>query len=541
MSQVNFINIALAQVNSKVGDLEGNKAKIIEFYNKAIAQGADIVIFSELVVTGYPPEDLVLRHNFKKEALGIITDIAKLTINKPSIIIGNINCSDEKLYNSAYVIENGLVKNIVNKMFLPNYGVFDEKRVFNSGSPSPIISIKGIKFGILICEDLWFEETAKRLKYSGASVLVAINASPFEIDKHGQRLDVARKNVANTKLPLIYVNQVGGQDEVVFEGGSFVMQKDGTLSIQMPFWQEDLLISKWTQDTHECQAGILNHEQGKYTSMYNAAKLGLHDYVLKNNFPGVVIGMSGGIDSALTAAIAVDALGADKVHLVMLPHIYTSKSSLEDAAACAKLLGCKYDIIKISDAVNSINLALSELFKGLPLDITEENIQPRVRANILMAISNKLGYMLLTTGNKSEMAVGYATLYGDMCGGFNILKDIYKTDVYALSHWRNAISKVIPDNIITKKPSAELKPDQCDQDTLPAYEILDDVLHQLIELKKSSDEIISSGHDKNTVKQVARMLLFSEYKRRQAPPGIKMTSLSFGKERRYPITNGYKI
>jgi NAD+ synthase len=437
------------------------------------------------------------------------------------------------------------------KWDLPNYGVFDEVRVFASGPLSSPVGVRGVRIGLMICEDMWKPELAECLEESGAEILLSINGSPFETDKHDERLNLAVERVSETGLPLAYVNQVGGQDELVFDGGSFVLGADHRLAAQLPHFEEALAVTDWRLEGEGwvcADAGQVKPLEG-LAGLYRALTLGLHDYVEKNGFPGVIIGLSGGIDSALSAAVAVDALGPERVHCVMMPSPYTSTESLEDAAACAELLGVKLDSVSIEPAMAAFKQMLDPLFEGRAADTTEENIQARSRGITLMALSNKLGHMVLSTGNKSEMSVGYATLYGDMCGGYNVLKDVYKTTVFALSKWRNEADagwlagpagRVIPERIITKPPSAELKPDQTDQDSLPAYDVLDDILKGLIEAEESVEEIAQRGHDRAVINRVWRMLENAEYKRRQAPPGVKVTRRAFGRDRRYPIVNAFK-
>lgn len=537
------LHIATAQLNFKVGDLASNREKIAKAHVRANDEGADLVIFSEMAITGYPPEDLVLRTSFQEQATDIIRQLAPLTKNATAILVGGLwrECEGH-IYNAAILLDNGKIEHIICKHHLPNYGVFDEKRVFKAAPRPEPIEFRGTKLGVMICEDTWRIGTCKHLKSLGAEILISINASPFEHEKHEQRMDIALKNVQKTSLPLIYVNQVGGQDEIVFEGGSFALSYAGEIQLKQPLWQENLAFTKWekTKKGWVCiNETIKYNEPQRLELIYNAVKLGLHDYVQKNGFTGVIIGMSGGIDSALTAAIAVDALGADRVRPIMMPSKYTSQESKIDAKQCSDLLGASLEEINISEAVDAFDSMLSEIFKGTKQGLAEENIQSRTRGNILMAISNKFGHMVLTTGNKSEMAVGYATLYGDMCGGFNALKDIYKTDVFELCRWRNSQSHVIPDNIIAKPPTAELRDNQKDSDSLPDYEILDDILNRLIELRHSTTQIAQHGYELSLVEKIAKLVKIAEYKRRQSPPGVKITQLAFGKDRRYPITSGF--
>lgn len=449
------------------------------------------------------------------------------------------------------LIENGEVAAVRYKVDLPNYGVFDEKRVFTPGPLPGPIPFRGVRIGVPICEDIWKDEVCECLAESGAEMLIVPNGSPFDWKKSDVRLNVAVARVTETGLPLAYVNQVGGQDELVFDGGSFVLDADRSLKLQLPQWREAVVVTEWTKagGRWSCAAGQSAQLIDGDAAAYEACVLGLRDYVEKNRFPGVVLGLSGGIDSALVAALAVDALGAQRVHAVMLPYRYTSAASLEDAQACAQALGIRYDVVPIAEPVEGFERALADLFKGTNADITEENLQSRARGAIVMAISNKFGAMVLTTGNKSEMSVGYATLYGDMNGGFNPIKDLYKTEVYRLSRWRNAHRPaggkgppgvVIPERILTKAPTAELRENQTDQDSLPPYDALDDILACLVESEMGVPEIIARGHDAETVRKVERLLYISEYKRRQSAPGVKISARNFGRDRRYPITNRFR-
>jgi NAD+ synthase len=547
----NALKIALAQSNPTVGDLAGNVAKVKHAHEKAAALGADLVVLPELFITGYPPEDLVLKPAFQKAARAHVEALAAALTGGPAVLVGTIWPEDGQLYNAAVHIEAGAVAAVRFKVDLPNYGVFDEKRVFAAGPLPGPVNIKGVRIGVPICEDIWKEEVSECLAECGAEILISPNGSPFDWPKPDRRMNVAVARVSETKLPLIYLNQVGGQDELVFDGASFVLNADCSLAAQLPAWEESLVLTEWSRgkDGWRCKkADITQIEEGP-AAAYHACMLGLRDYVAKNGFPGVVLGLSGGIDSALVAAIAADALGPEKVHAVMLPYRYTSSDSLDDAARCAKALGLRYDIVPIAEGVEGIESSLAALFKGRKPDTTEENIQSRIRGATLMAISNKLGGMVLTTGNKSEMSVGYATLYGDMNGGFNPIKDLYKMEVYALARWRNAhVPKgakgpsgvVIPERILTKAPTAELRPNQTDQDSLPPYEVLDGILAGLVENELSVAEIAARGHALETVRKVERLLYLAEYKRRQAAPGVKISAKSFGRDRRYPITNRYR-
>ena len=547
------LTIALAQLNPTVGDVDGNADRLLAARDEAAAGGADLVVYTELVLIGYPPEDLVLKPALVERVERAIERLAQSTGDGgPAMLVGAPWRDDGKLYNAAYLLADGGVAAVRPKHDLPNYGVFDEQRLFTAGPLNGPVLFKGVRLGVMVCEDMWTADVTECLEESGAEILVVPNGSPFELDKPDDRLSLAVARVTESGLPLIYVNQVGGQDELVFDGASFVLDADRNLRAQAPSWRETVLMTHWSvgdDGRWRCAAAdIAKAEEGE-AAIYQATMTGLRDYVGKNRFPGVVIGLSGGIDSALSAAIAVDALGPDAVHCVMMPSRYTSQGSLDDARTCAERLGVRLDTVPIESAVEAYGGMLGELFAGREPDVTEENLQARIRGMILMAISNKLGHMVLTTGNKSEMSVGYATLYGDMCGGYSVLKDVYKTTAFALARWRNETlpggtkgptGEVIPDAIITKPPSAELRPDQTDQDSLPPYAVLDDILECLVEGEQGIDEIAARGHDADVVRRVSRMLDLAEYKRRQAPPGVKITSRSFGRDRRYPITNRFR-
>ncbi len=549
----NSLVIALAQLDPTVGDIEGNLAHVRAARARAALEGADLVLTSELVVTGYPPEDLVLKPMFQDAAERAVRALAADTADGgPGLIVGAPWPQDGKLYNAALLLDGGEIAAARFKHELPNYGVFDEVRVFAPGALPGPMPFRGVRLGVMICEDLWLPEVPECLQESGAEILVVINGSPFEHDKTDVRINMAVSRVVECGLPLIYLNQVGGQDELVFDGASFVLGADRALCAQARAFEEALLLTRWTRGADGAWQCVVTERHAPpegLDAIYRAMTLGLRDYVNKNRFSGVLVGFSGGIDSALSAAVAVDALGAARVHCVRMPSRFSSQGSLDDAAECARLLGARLDTVPIEPAVGAFDDMLRPLFQGREPDATEENIQARARGMILMALSNKLGHMVLTTGNKSEMSVGYATLYGDMCGGYSVLKDVYKTTVFALARWRNQNWRdgfqgpkgaVIPETIITKPPSAELKPDQTDQDTLPPYEVLDDILQCLIEHEMPLAEIVERGHDSATVTKVWRMLDVAEYKRRQAPPGVKLTRRSFGKDRRYPITNRFR-
>ncbi len=549
------LTIALAQINPTVGDLEGNARLLGEARAKAGDMGADLVVGGELTLSGYPPEDLVLKPAFLDGIQAHVAELAKATADGgPALIVGAPWLEDGHLYNSALLLDGGEIQARIHKHMLPSYGVFDEERVFSAGPMPGPISFRGLPFGLMICEDMWGPEVTECLDESGARLLIVINGSPFDVDKSDRRLSLAVARVRESGLPLAYVNLVGGQDELVFDGASFALDGEGNLCAQAHPWREDLILTHWQDDgaTWSLVPGEITNEEPTgapgLEAIYQAMVLGLRDYVAKNRFPGVVMGLSGGIDSALTAAVAVDALGPEKVHCVMMPSLFTSRESIDDATGCAGLLGISFDTIGIGPAMQAFDEMLGDAFAGREKDATEENIQARARGMVVMALSNKLGHMALTTGNKSEMSVGYATLYGDMCGGFSVLKDVYKTTVFDLARLRNSYrpagslgpeGPVMPEAIITKKPTAELAPDQFDEDSLPPYEVLDDILKSLIEGECAIPDIIARGHDADTVRRVWHMLDRAEYKRRQAPPGVKISSRAFGRDRRYPITNGF--
>ena len=552
--------IALAQINPKVGDIPGNLATIRRVRDAAAALGADLVVTPELSVTGYPPEDLVIKPSFLRAARAAVEELAAETGEGPGLIVG-APWSDQaqiegpqrqRVTNAALLLDEGGIIACCDKHELPNYSVFDEVRVFKPGPLPGPVTFRGLRLGIPICEDIWVPDVCECLQETGAEILIVPNGSPFERDKSQLRQQIAVARVTETGLPLVFVNQVGGQDELVFDGNSFVLDASCRLRAHLPAFREELALTHWQRGEDErwqCASGMLIEPPSRAEEVYRALVLGLRDYVGKNGFPGVILGLSGGIDSALSAVLAADALGHDKVHCVMMPSPYTSRESLEDAAALAANLAVRLDEISISNAMATFDTLLADLFAGCPADTTEENIQARIRGLILMALSNKFGAMVLSTGNKSEMSVGYATLYGDMCGGFNVLKDIYKTTVFALARWRNENhcddfqgpkGAVIPERIITRAPSAELRPDQRDEDSLPPYEDLDAILHGLIEEDSSVQSVAEQGFEESVVRRVWRMLDAAEYKRRQACPGVKVTSRAFGRDRRYPITNGFR-
>jgi len=544
---VDRFRIALAQLNPVMGDIAGNlaRARAARAQAQKMPRGADVILFSELFIVGYSPEDLVLKPALQDDARAAIEELARDTSDGgPAILMGAPWVEDGKLYNAVLLLDGGRIAGKSFKVDLPNYGVFDEKRVFAPGpSPRPL-EVRGVQLGVPICEAC--------LADTGAEILCVPNGSPFEAGKEDVRLKLAASRVAESGLPLIYLNQLGGQDEVVYDGASFVLNADGEIAVALPGWEERVATTEWQRDENgkwRCAPGDTFVAEDRSSQVYHAMMLALRDYVNKNRFPGVVLGLSGGIDSAISAAVAVDALGAGRVRCLMLPSRYTSRESLEDADVCARMLGVKYETIEIERAVAAMGETLAPAFAGTQTDTSEENIQSRLRGVILMAISNKFGPMVLTTGNKSEMSVGYATLYGDMCGGYNVLKDIYKTEVFRLSHWRNANSpagalgpqgRVIPERIIEKPPTAELRANQTDQDSLPPYEVLDGILECLVERECSFEDTVARGYDPATVKRIEHLLYVSEYKRRQAPPGVKISSRNFGRDRRYPITNAFR-
>jgi NAD+ synthase len=545
------LKLAIAQINPHLGQIEANLALIRAARAEAAALGADLVVTPEFSVPGYPTEDLVRKPAFVAACHAAIEALAADTADGgPGLIVGGPWQDGDRLYNGAFVLDAGRITARRAKYELPNYGVFDEKRVFDPGpAPGPVV-FRGHRIGLMICEDWWFPTVSETLAESGAEMLLSINGSPWEDGKQALRIDLAVPRVVESGLAFVFCAQVGGQDELVFDGSSFVLNPDRSLALLMPAFESAVTLTEWTHDGERlvCTPQPLPPAPERLELIYRCLVLGLRDYVTKNRFPGVILGLSGGIDSAISAAVAVDALGADRVRSFMLPSPYTSQDSLDDAAACARLLGIRCDSLAITPAMGAFEQALAPVFEGRPADITEENIQSRTRGLMLMAISNKLGHMVLTTGNKSEMSVGYATLYGDMCGGYSVLKDVYKTLVFTLCRWRNAhhpagalgpSGPVMPERVITKPPSAELKPNQTDQDSLPPYEVLDAILEGLVEGEQSVDAMVAAGHDRATVLRVWKMLDRAEYKRRQAPPGVKITPRAFGRDRRYPITNGF--
>jgi NAD+ synthase (glutamine-hydrolysing) len=537
------LRVAVAQINLLVGDMEGNARRIAEVMHQARdTLQADILITPELALTGYPPEDLLLRPGMYERIEHALVQLQH-QVSGIDLLLGYPEHTPHGIYNSVAVIREGKIIAHARKDNLPNYSVFDEKRYFVPDHGSCVISVRGVQVGITICEDIWFPEPAQRLKEAGAQLILNINASPYHVNKGYEREQVVADRCRETGLPVLYANLVGGQDELVFDGDSFVMDSAGVVTQRLPAFQEKLELVRFEPQPEGAwqpeQAEALPAPLSTVASVYQALVLGVRDFVRKNGFNGVVIGLSGGIDSALTLAIAVDALGADEIEAVMMPSRYTADMSVEDAAEEARTLNVTYHVIPIKKVFDAFLEILADEFAGLPVDTTEENIQARCRGLILMAISNKKRKMVLTTGNKSEMAVGYATLYGDMAGGFDVLKDVPKTLVYELANYRNSLSGVIPQRVIDRPPSAELAPDQQDTDSLPPYEILDSILEMYVEKDMGVDDIVAKGYERDTVERVTRMVSRNEYKRRQAPPGIRITQRAFGRDRRYPITSGY--
>jgi NAD+ synthase (glutamine-hydrolysing) len=527
------MKIALAQINCIVGDIKGNANKILEYANRAHQNGASLIITPELALSGYPPEDLLFRDDFNRACEQALVRLSKV-LPSITLLIGHPHQQNGKRYNAASVLEKGKIAATYHKLCLPNYSVFDEERYFEAGNTSLVFSHNGTKFGVMICADGWEAGPALKAKQAGAEVLLTLNASPYHMDKLETRYEVIIQRAKETSLPIIYTNLVGGQDELVFDGASFVMNDAGEITQQLASFEECLSFVEITN--RQPVKAAISPKLSLEASVYNALKLGLADYVNKNGFPSVVIGLSGGIDSALTLVIAVDALGAEHVKVVLMSSEFTSNMSVDDAIEMANLIGVKYSQIPIKDLFELFRETLAPEFGDLPFDTAEENLQARIRGMLLMALSNKFGSIVLTTGNKSEMAVGYSTLYGDMAGGFSLLKDVPKTLVYKLAEYRNSLSKVIPERIITRAPSAELRANQTDQDSLPSYEILDAIMQAYVEEDMSRDKIIARGFSEKDVNRVANLIDHNEYKRRQAPVGVRITQRGFGKDRRYPIT-----
>lgn len=545
------LTITLAQLNQSVGNLAANAEAMLSVRQRC--PHSDLIVFPEMQLIGYPPEDLIQKPALIERAQAELEKLAAATADGgPAMLVGSVFVRDGALHNGVALLEGGRVAATRFKYELPNYGTFDEKRYFLPGPlPEPIL-FKGAMIGLPICEDIWQPDVCRHLAELGAEIFICVNGSPYEIDKDQLRIDgVAKRRAIDTGIPLIYVNRVGGQDEIVFDGASFVVGREGALWVQLPDWEEAVVDTLWTRTNGmwRCEPGEVAELADHPEDIYCAMVMALRDYVDKNRFPGVVLGLSGGIDSALCAAIAADALGPERVWCVMLPSRFTSQESLDDAAECARMLGVRLDTIPINPAVEGFDAMLAGSFADRAVDITEENLQSRIRGTTLMALSNKFGPMLVTTGNKSEMSVGYATIYGDMNGGYNPLKDAYKTTVFRVSEWRNGQrpkiglgpdGPVMPPQIITKPPSAELRPDQKDSDSLPPYDVLDAILVGLVEHEQSVDQIVAEGHERDTVIRIERLLHLAEYKRRQAPPGVKLGMRNFGRDRRYPITHGFR-
>lgn len=545
------MKIILAQLNNTVGDIEGNASKAIDVLEKAQESDVDLVVFSELFLSGYPPEDLVLKNSFIERCKETFNKIVDFNRNqKLGFIMGLPIIDGLKLYNAAALVDAGSIIGFSKKINLPNYSVFDEKRVFSKGKEAVTFDFRGLKLGVPICEDIWEKEVCLKLKEQKCDLIISPNGSPFDKYKINKRKSIIKSRVKETKIALLYVNQIGGQDELVFDGNSLAINPDNEIIFEAPSWKEDITAVEFDEIKKVFKNSFPKKEsESALQDIYMATVIGLRDYVEKNNFPGVILGLSGGIDSALCAAIAVDALGKDRVDSFMLPSKFTSDDSFKDSEDCARRLGISIETIAIEEILTSFEDSLSNTFKGFSSDITEENLQSRIRGSILMAVSNKKGQMLLTTGNKSEVSVGYSTLYGDMNGGFNPIKDIYKTEVYELAKLRNdnipsnvygENKDIIPQNIIEKEPTAELRLDQKDSDSLPPYEELDSILEGLVEYELSTKELEEKGFSLDSIKKIENLLYISEYKRRQSAPGVKISLRNFGRDRRYPITNKYR-
>jgi len=528
-----ILKIAVAQFNSVVGDLAGNAAKIRDAALQAKAAGAHILLTPELGLCGYPPEDLLLRADFYRSCARELADLAEVA-HGIAILVGYPLEEGRSRYNAASLLKDGKVEATYRKLRLPNYEVFDEVRYFSWGEDACVVQIEGVPIGINICADVWEHGAAEQARAAGAELLLVLNASPYHMNKQAQRYEVVRERVRQTGMAAVYCNLVGGQDELVFDGASFALSADGSLAYQAPLFDERLDILEYAHG--RIHSEVITPAISIEAEVYGALKVGVRDYIGKNRFPGTLLGLSGGVDSALTLCIAADALGPDKVRAVMMPSPYTAQMSLDDSRELIRNLGVRYDELSIVPAMQTFEHILTPLFEGRAADTTEENLQARIRGMSLMALSNKFGSIVLTTGNKSEMAVGYATLYGDMAGGFAVIKDILKTFVYRLCAYRNSVSPVIPENILTRAPSAELKPNQTDQDSLPPYEVLDAIIESYMERNESPREIIAQGYAEQDVRRVVAMLRRNEYKRRQSPVGIRVTQRGFGKDWRYPIT-----
>ena len=527
------MKVAVAQLNCTLGDLAGNSARILAYAERARQQGAVLLLTPELSLCGYPPEDLLLRGGFVRACADALQELAA-QVHGISVIVGHPHAVGDECFNAASLLREGKIVATYHKHVLPNYGVFDEERYFKHGAASCVFELNGVRFGLAICADIWQEQAAQQAHRAGAQVLLVLNASPYFMDKLPLRHEVVSERISDTGMAMIYANMVGGQDELVFDGASFAMDAEGELAFQLPHFDEALGMVELTDG--QLQPGAIAAPITPEESMYRALCMGVRDYIGKNGFPGVLLGLSGGVDSALTLAVAVDALGAEKVHAVMMPSPYTAQISLDDARELAVLLGVRYDELDIKPALDAYLGTLTNAFAGMAADTTEENLQARIRGNLLMALSNKSGALVLTTGNKSEMAVGYCTLYGDMAGGFAVLKDVSKTWVYRLAHYRNRLGRVIPERIITRAPSAELKPEQTDQDSLPSYDVLDAIMTAYVEQDRSIAEIVALGHAEADVQRVVKLIRNSEFKRRQAPVGVRITDRGFGRDWRQPIT-----
>ncbi len=530
------MKIAVAQINTTVGDFAGNTARVLDAIATAKAGGATLLVAPELALSGYPPEDLLYREDFYEQAQTALEQVAAAA-QGIAVVVGYPRTENGVRYNAAALCRDGRVEDIYDKQKLPNYRVFDEKRYFEAGHVPMVFEHEGRRIGATICEDLWFPEPAAQAKAAGAELLLSLNASPYHLDKLAERYEVMRMRVRETGLPLLYVHWTGGQDELVFDGASFALDAKGTVTYQAPSFLETVDIVDYSGAS---VTGAIAAKQSLEATVYQALVTGVRDYVNKNGFPGVLLGLSGGIDSALVLALVVDALGKNRVHAVMMPSDYTAGISVEDAREMVKILGVQYSEIAIKPMFEAFRASLADNFKGRPEDTTEENLQSRIRGMLLMAMSNKFGSIVITTGNKSEMATGYATLYGDMAGGFALLKDINKLLVYRLSNYRNTLGRVIPQRVIDRPPSAELKPDQKDQDSLPPYDILDAIIERFMEQDQSPETIIAAGFEAATVRRVVRLIQVNEYKRRQAPVGVRITPRGFGKDWRYPITSKYR-
>ncbi|GAA6169831.1 NAD+ synthase [Sessilibacter corallicola] len=537
------LNVVMAQLNFMVGDIPGNLEKVISVLEQSAEKGADVVVFPELTLIGYPPEDLLLRPSLETRIDNALNDLKSRMPADIAAVVGYPKVVDGNVFNMAGVFLNGNTVTEYAKQCLPNYQVFDEKRYFTAGHSPCVFELSGIKVGVTVCEDIWLPEPTEQARLAGAEIMLNLNASPFHRGKNYERDELLGQRANEGQMPIVYVNLVGGQDELVFDGGSMVVDAKGEKQFQAPFFEEGLyqVNVELGDDCATITPNQLIEPPSELASIYQALVLGVRDYVNKNGFKGVVLGLSGGIDSALTLAVAVDALGKDRVEAIMMPFRYTSDLSKNDAADEAERLGVRYQSISIEPIFDAFMASLAEEFEGTERDTTEENLQARARGVLLMAISNKKRYLVLTTGNKSEMAVGYSTLYGDMAGGYDVLKDVPKVTVFELSRYRNTISEVIPVSVIERPPSAELAPDQKDEDSLPPYEVLDEILYRYIELDESAEVIIAAGFEAQTVNRVLRLVDINEYKRRQAPEGVRITQRGFGRDRRYPITNGWKI